>query len=260
MPLHNWDVPASVRLDRHYEHAPITEAIIEFSCDLSADVTLQDLTRAVDQEVFIPSGAAVMISGRIEVGPEGIKGDTSGEQIGHVFRRGDGLRLIQSRLNGFAYSSLAPYDRWEAFSSEAWQHWLKYRDIARPTNVSRVGVRFINKIDIPQASIEIKDYLRTAVDVSPYLPQVTEQYFLQVVVPLLSFDASATITSTVAPPTSPDTTSLILDIDTWRRLDVSVEADNSDSERLRDVLDDLRMAKNFVFEACITDATRGLIS
>jgi uncharacterized protein (TIGR04255 family) len=259
LPLHSWDVPTPLRLDRHYDHAPITEAIIELSCVLPTDVTLEDLTHVVDRQVFTSEGQAVLISGRIEVGPNGIKGDTSGEQIGHLYRRNDGLRVIQSRLNGFAYSVLAPYDRWETFSAEAWEHWQVYKDIARPTKVSRLGVRFINKIDIPQASIEIKDYLRTAVDVSPYLPQVTASYFLQVVVPLLTFDASATITSTVLPPSSSDATSLILDIDTWRLLDVSVD-DDAESGRLQEALNDLRAAKNFVFEACITDATRGLIS
>ena len=259
MPLHQWDVPASLRLDRHYEHAPIAEAIIELQCDLPAEVTLEDLARVVDREVFTSESPAVFISGQIEVSPDGIKGDTTGQQIGHLYRRSDGLRAIQSRLNGFAYSVLAPYDRWETFSSEAWEHWQTYRDIARPTKVSRLGVRFVNRIDVPQASIEIKDYLRTSVDVSPYLPQITASYFLQVVVPLLSFDASATITSTVAPPPSPDATSLILDIDTWRLLDISLEGD-AESERLREALNELRAAKNFVFEACITDATRGLIS
>ena len=258
MPLHHWDVPASLRLDRHYEHAPITEAIIELQCDLAPDVTLEDLTRVVDREVFTSESPAVFISGQIEVSPDGIKGDTTGQQIGYLYRRSDGLRVIQSRLNGFAYSVLAPYDRWETFSSEAWEHWQTYREIARPAKVSRLGVRFVNKIDISQASIEIKDYLRTAVDVSPYLPQITASYFLQVVVPLLSFDASATITSTVAPPSSPDATSLILDIDTWRLLDISLEGD-TESERLKEALNELRAAKNFVFEACITDATRGLI-
>ena len=259
LPLHNWDVRTPLHLDRHYAHAPITEAIIELSCDLPVDVTLEDLAHVVDRELFVSESQALLISGRIEVGPGGIKGDTTGQQVGYVYRRSDGSRVIQSRLNGFAYSVLAPYDRWETFSAEAWQHWQKYKEITHPTKVTRLGVRFINKIDIPQASIEIKDYLRTAVDVSPYLPQVTDGYFLQVVVPLLNLDASATITSTVVPPYSPDTTSLILDIDTWRRLDVPV-SDDTESERLLAALNELRIAKNFVFEACITDATRGLIN
>jgi uncharacterized protein (TIGR04255 family) len=258
-PLHNWDVPVSLHLDRHYARAPITEAIIELTCDLPNDVSLEDLTHVADHQTFTSTNPAYFISNQIVVGPEGIKGNTTSQQIGHVYRRDDGLRAIQSRLNGFAYSVLAPYDRWETFSSESWASWEKYREVARPTRVTRLGVRFINRIDIPQAPIEIKDYLRTAIDVSPYLPQVNTSYFLQVVVPLLNFDASATITSTVIPPSSAETTSLILDIDAWRQLDVQL-GDDAGNERLREALEELRAAKNFVFEACITDATRGLIS
>ena len=246
-------------MGRRYDHAPITEAIIELTCSLAPAVTLEDLAHVADPDVFTSTSPAIMISGRIDVSSDGIKGDTSGEQIGHVLRRSDGLRLIQSRLNGFAYSALAPYDRWESFSAEAWQHWLAYKRVAQPTRASRLGVRYVNKIDIPQASIEIKDYLRTAVDVSPYLPQLTAQYFLQVVVPIFKFDAFATITSAVAAPSSPDTTSLILDIDAWREFDISLDSGAGD-ERIREALETLREAKNYVFEACITDATRGLIS
>lgn len=253
-----WDVPQQVQAGRHYDRAPITEAIIEVTCALDPNVTLEDLAHVVDPDAFSAS-PAFAISGRIDITPEGIKGDTSGEKIGHVFRRHDGKRMVQSRLNGFAYSFMAPYSNWESFSAEAWQQWEAYRAIAHPTRASRLGVRYINKIDVPQPTIEIKDYLRTAIDVSPYLPQLTSRYFLQVVVPLLNFDSVATITSTMVPPPSEEQTSLILDIDAWQEVDISFAA-NAGEERLREALNDLHDAKNYVFEACITDATRGLIS
>ncbi len=259
LPTSDWGIPQPVKLGRHYEHAPIAEAILEFSCILPPTVGLDQLRHVADPTAFETVGAAVTVTGRVEVGPEGIQGDTSGETIGHLLRRVDGLRVIQSRLNGFAYSALAPYDRWETFSAEALEHWTDYQRIAQPTAITRIGVRFVNKIDVPSASIEIKDYLRTAVDVSPYLPQLTQSYFLQVVVPLSHFDAAATITSTIVPPSSASETSLILDIDTWRMVEISPSGTASD-ESISQILGTLREAKNYVFEACITDATRGLIS
>jgi hypothetical protein len=96
LPLHNWDVRTPLHLDRHYAHAPITEAIIELSCDLPVDVTLEDLAHVVDRELFVSESQALLISGRIEVGPGGIKGDTTGQQVGYVYRRSDGSRVIQS--------------------------------------------------------------------------------------------------------------------------------------------------------------------
>jgi uncharacterized protein (TIGR04255 family) len=63
----------------------------------------------------------------------------------------------------------------------------------------------------------------------------------------------------MVPPPSEEHTSLILDIDAWREVDISF-ATSVGEERLREALNELHDAKNYVFEACITDATRGLIS
>jgi len=49
-----------------------------------------------------------------------------------------------------------------------------------------------------------------------------------------------------------------LDIDTWKEVMIPFEEPKAD-ESIRRQLDTLRTAKNYVFEACITDATRGLI-
>jgi len=253
------DIPPYPPPGRHYERAPITEAIIEVRCELAPEVTLDDLAKVADSTQFTVAGPAIQVSGRIEVSQEGIKGDTSGQQIGYVFRRDDGLHVVQSRLNGFSYSTLPPYGRWETFSSEAWAAWLDYHRTIQPLKATRLGVRYVNRIDIPQSIIEIKDYLRTAIDLSPYLPQMMAGYFMQAVVPLPRFNAAATITSTVVPPPSPDFSSLILDIDTWRDIEILFSLPGA-NEDIRAQLEVLREAKNQVFEACITDATRGLIS
>src|SRR5690242_15418642 len=113
------DIPPYARPGRHYSRAPITEAIIEVRCELDPKVTLDDRAKVTDQAQFTVAGPAIQISGRVEVSQDGITGDASGQQIGHVFRRTDGLRVIQSRLNGFSYSVMPPYDRWETFSAEA---------------------------------------------------------------------------------------------------------------------------------------------
>lgn len=253
------DLLSYVRAGRHYAHAPITEAVVEVRCELASDVSLDDLKRVADPAQFFLVGPSVNISGQVNVSEVGITSATSGEQIGHVFRRNDGRRMIQARLNSFAFSVFAPYDRWETFSEEVWSNWLKYQSVARPIRATRLGVRYINRIDIPQNVIEIKDYFRTAVDVSPYLPQMIGGYFFQVIVPLPRFNAAATIVSTIIPPPNEDTSSLILDIDTWRDVDIALST-AAGNEGLRDQVDVLREAKNYVFEACITDATRGLIS
>lgn len=252
------DVPELVRTGWHYTRAPIAEAIIEIRCDLPADTTLEALAAAAPTEGFPTVEATVTVTGMLEVRPDGIEQRTTGEQTGHLFRSEDGRAVVQARLDGYSFGCLAPYDRWEAFSAEAERHWHRYRDVASPSKARRLGVRYVNRVNIPGQRVEIKDYLRTAVDVSPYLPQMISNFFLQVVVPLPRFRAFATVTSTIVPPEHEDSTSLILDIDTWQDVDVDL-AGEAGGQEIASRLEVLREAKNYVFEACITDATRRLI-
>lgn len=126
----------------------------------------------------------VIMTGRSDFGPDGVESRASSEQAGHVFRSADELYLLQSRLHGFSFARTAPYAHWEDFSKVAERQWHRYREVARPALAERVGVRYVNSIDVAGDHVEIKDYLRTAVDVLPYLPQVMSSHFLQVVVPL----------------------------------------------------------------------------
>jgi uncharacterized protein (TIGR04255 family) len=138
--------------------------------------------------------------------------------------------------------------------------WLRFKAVTQPQAVVAASVRFINRIDIPsEHPVEIKDYLRLSVDVPPYLPQAMFGMYRQVAVPLPQHDgAVANIISTLTAPPEGIHSSLILDIATSlnRRLPV---ADANFEENVLSVLATLRHAKNYVFESCITDATRGLI-
>jgi len=251
------DIPF-IKTGFRYSRAPIVEAIIEVRCELPDTTELDTLKDAVDTAEFPEIGMHLEISPTVDVSDAGVRGGANAEQTGFVFKRKDGLRIAQARLNGFSYSLLAPYDNWESFYEEAWRHWEKYWNMVNPKKATRLGVRYVNRIDIPSSQIEIKDYLRTAIDVSPYLPQIVASHFFQVQVPLAKYGAVVTITSTITPPSRENTTSLILDIDTWRSTDIDLSSEGA-SPAIQNAIGNLRQAKNYAFEACITDATRGLI-
>jgi uncharacterized protein (TIGR04255 family) len=257
--LRRWDdVPHLVRVGSHYARAPIAEAIIEIRCEVSPETDLADLQRVREEREFPTADKTLMVTGVLDVRPDGVQQTTTGQQTGHAFRSADGRHVLQARLDGFSFACLAPYESWEPFSSEAERHWERYRASARPRRATRLGVRYVNKIDVPGQHVEIKDYLRTAVDVSPYLPQSISSYFFQVVVPLSRFRAFATITSAIVDAEAESSIGLILDIDTWQEVDIDL-ASGTSGEDIERRLETLRGAKNYVFEACITDATRRLI-
>jgi uncharacterized protein (TIGR04255 family) len=69
--------------------------------------------------------------------------------------------------NFIATSRLAPYEGWEPFFARSRQNWDIWKRIVGRREFTRIGVRYINRIDIPAGGpIEVEDYLLF----SPKLP------------------------------------------------------------------------------------------
>lgn len=256
------DLSPLVDAGRLYDNAPIVEAILDLQVVLPSSDGLSDvssLSHVMDGDGrFTAMAPVVEVQGDVQVTEQDVVGTASGRHMGYTFPRADGARVVHARLDRFAFSWMAPYERWESFLREAEAMWHRYAARAEPQAVTGVGVRFINRIDVPSSPVEIRDYLRTAVDVSPYLPQGVSSMFMQVDIPLEQYDAVVTITSALSPPARLGFTSLILDIDAKRQVSLDRAAPDFETS-LVEVMAALRAAKNFVFEACITDGTRGLI-
>jgi uncharacterized protein (TIGR04255 family) len=242
---------------RHYSKAPIVEAILELRTTgfLTPIEALQEFSRTLPG--WSDAQHEYIFNTKMELDPSG---ETSAEsqRIGYAFRKSDQTRNIHLTTDRFAYAWLGGYTNWEELTAEALLAWKHLKQLTDVDSIVRIGARFVNRIVVPDPQIEISDYLRTTVHISPYLPQGLSGFFMQVSVPLdIEAGIGTTITSSLAP--APEGHSgLILDLDTYDQMASALSAD--DDEELMRRLMTLRMAKNYVFEASITDATRGLIS
>ena len=54
--------------------------------------------------------------------------------------------VAQFKRDGFIFSRLAPYENWETFSAEALRLWKVFVELAVPSEIERLGVRFINRV------------------------------------------------------------------------------------------------------------------
>ena len=153
------------------------------------------------------------------------------------------------------FSQLAPYDHWEVFREQALRAWNHYEATLCPQRIVRVGVRYINRIEIPVAPsghIDLDQYFRTGPKVAPELPQVMKTYFLRLELPMADPNSILIITQTAVPPTKPGFLATLLDLDAvMQNLDFN-------SDAAWKTIDELREHKNQAFEACITDLTREL--
>lgn len=238
-----------------YSKAPITEALIDLQVTLPDEITVADLARVnIGGEIGYPHRRNRFASEtQIALG-EQLGTATRQTHIGYTFVSSDERQIVQVRLDGFTFSRLAPYDRWETFRREAHRLWKFYRSVAEPVNVTRAAVRYINRLDLPLAMEDFKDYLRTVPEVAPDLPQGLSGYFMQLAIPQEDIGASLLLNETLLSPPDPDTVSILLDIDLFRVFEPPIE-----EEDVWRLLDQFRARKNEVFEACITDRTRELI-
>lgn len=241
---------------RHYKRAPITEAIIDLRVEPRADLALDELAELHkgEEERYPKKEVTCEALGLMEFRP-GVSASASASQVqtGYKFTSTHADYMWQSRRDGFTLSRLAPYESWQPFRDEARRLWASHRERTNPQEVLRLAVRYINRVDIPAPTVDLKEYFRTGPEVSPDLPQQLAGFFLQVRLPMESLHGTALINQTIIPPDREGVISVVLDIDVFRS-----EAVPAEESAIWDVFERLHACKNEIFEASITSKTREL--
>lgn len=258
-------ISALTRITRtvtHYDKAPITEALIDLRFN-GPELTPAELAELQEREAAAypdkrPLYFAPIAIGDAEPGePPAFSGQSS-TQRGWAFVTADKLQVWQARTDGFTFSRLAPYQSWDPFRDEARRLWNLCRTKLKPEAVTRVAVRYINRLELPLPLQDFKDYLRTVPEVSPMLPQGISTFFMQLHIPYTDINSVLILNQQLVPPCQPKpdapTASILLDIDLFRTHDLPQA-----EEPLWNIFEELHSKKNEVFEGCITDRTRELI-
>jgi uncharacterized protein (TIGR04255 family) len=237
-----------------YERAPITEALIDIRVQIPEGLDTVALERVHDRvkDQYPNKRRKFSIEGRISARQE-VGASASQKLLGFAFVSEDAKQVFQARLDGFTFSRLWPYGTWNELRDEAQRLWGIYKTATNPLKITRVAVRYINQIDIPQSQIDYKDYFRTSPEVSPDLPQGLSAFFMQLQFPQEDFGGVLVLTQTAIPPSGPSTTSVLLDLDAFKD-----GTDITSDDEAWAVLETLRNCKNKFFEACITDKARQL--
>jgi len=241
---------------KNYSRPPITEALIDLRVELPDEVTPDTLTRLhLNVEADYPIRQELLVVAGEMMADPSVGASANQTQIGCGFLSSDQKRFFQARLDGFSFSRLAPYDCWEVFRNEAQRLWSIYRSATHPKATTRLAVRYINRLDIPLPVGDLKDYLRTAPEVSPDLSQGLSGYFMQLQIPLEDINGMLVLNEALTPPSQPDVVSVLLDIDLFRERDLP-----NDEAGIWEFMERLHARTDQVFEACITDRTRELIN
>ena len=202
----------------HLPKAPIVEAVIYWRARsekrVEPDAFLEQLKAKLPD--YPNSQRQQELNVGAEFGPEGSSVRQHQHWHGFRFETADKLHVAQFTRNGFVFSRLRPYEDWATFEAEARRLWEFYCELAEPSEIQRLGVRFINRITPVQP-----DKLGDLLAVPPCSPAGMQ-------LPLTGFMHQNTfgipdhpyhlnVIQTIQPPSPPETESLslILDVDVF---------------------------------------------
>jgi uncharacterized protein (TIGR04255 family) len=245
--------------EQPYKRPPITEAVIAISFGVamdSRDIEKVDSsfarlypqhqdTRSLNVELVMPP--------RPNLTPDtNIRKD----EIGHRRSSDDQTQIVIVWPTSLVFSQLAQYPGWDEFFARFVRDWAIFKKAVGYQRISRIGVRYINRIDIPITGN--LTYYEDFLNIYPRLPKELGPVFaygIQAQVPYPEIEGRITLNSASVPSPLLDHASFIFDQDIYKDSNVP-----QNEEGLYSLLNQIHVKKNAIFEACITDRARELFN
>jgi len=238
----------------HLAAAPIVEAVIHWQARAARWQGEEELREQLSE--LLPGFPECHPQQLIELHPE-MAGEGSEPWIRrdkwHGFRlvSQDKLSIVQFTRDGIAVSRLTPYQSWDVFSADAWGLWRIFADMTQPSEVQRLGVRFINRIVLRRRE-EVQDILTSPPECLEDigLPTVGFLYQSRHSVPDTPMEINVVRTIQPPAPDKPNEFGLILDIDAG-----TTQPFACDNATLKEKLETMHWLKNKVFFSLLSQAT-----
>lgn len=239
-----------------YNNAPIKEAVFDIKVER---LNINDINELLVIKELLANDFPIekkkykfASSFQISVDDSNTTGNTKAEQVGYVFMSEDNTRQIQVGVDGLTLNILKPYENWDIHFSKFKYYLNEYINKFHVKQINRLGLRYINKIELPLPINSFQDYIINMPPIPKSIPQGYSNFFMQIEVPINESYRNIIITETIEPENG-GVLPFILDIDVSQ--DIFVENSVSTVENS---FEELRRIKNNIFENCITDKTRNL--
>ncbi len=249
---HQFTIDLNERFPR-LDHPPIVEAVIHWRARSQKELVRDELQKYLIET--LPEYPVVRPQHEIQFDMQLRSEETSQEQRAnfHGFRleSADGRDIAQFTRNGFVFSRLSPYEDWMHFAEEAKKLWRIHQKFSNPSEVNRLGVRFINRL----TQIN-KDNLGEILKSPPQYPNKLvfpiSEYLNRTQYDVPCYPYKINITQMIQPPMPSEAGafSLILDLDVF-----TTTPNESDDAILDKRLQEMRWLKNKAFFSLLTEQT-----
>jgi uncharacterized protein (TIGR04255 family) len=240
-----------------YKRPPITEAVIEFRFQSLTDRSLIEKAARRFKRKYPVAELGLEFQVMLEPQPQQLTHRIQNQWSGLKLSSADRADVVLLRPFSLTTSRLAPYTGWEDLRDRAVETWSLWKKTAGFTPLARIGVRYLNRIDVRDEGgpISVDDFIL----VTPRLPErdwpPMTNFAIQVTRPLGLDDCFVILNAGSVPSPLLDTFSFLLDIDIYRETDLPMK-----DKELWELVERVRAHKNEMFELCITDRARELFN
>jgi len=169
------------------------------------------------------------------------------------FLQEDEKVLVQVAPNLLSVNHLKPYPTWNEFRPMILDNLCKYREVANPKGITRIGLRYINRIELPGEDIELEEYFDFYPHLGNKLPQEHGSFIVGV---QLMFEGGRDILKLELASEKyerPRAFTMLFDLDYFLN-----KPDGVSMDKIEEWIEIAHTRVEETFEACITEKLRRL--
>lgn len=212
----------SIDLNENFPHltaAPIIEAVIHWQAHAGRTLEPEALKAELIQR--LPDYPICQPQQDLQIAVS-TANDGSSEAFhrtkwnGYRLQDEQNCHVAQFTPTGVVFSRLEPYETWNSFQDKALRFWDIFLELAEPTVIHRLGVRYINRIYLADDELP-SSYLESIPPAPPELGLTTESFFHQDTYRVPRYPYHINWVRTIQPAGSElaDGRSLIVDVDVF---------------------------------------------
>ena len=250
-------------MTQQYSNPPIREVICEFrfqedgkwdgaSAGLVYSVLQREFPRRiVDTGQATPSVASAEVPNLLSPGIQQLGLRVVPEQTLRFWREKDELGYFSVAPYRLAVSHFKPYPSWRNFSQLIHQGVEAYQEALGPPIVNRIGLRYVNVIDMRQSMVPLEDFFDFYPFIGDGIPQNITRFHCLIQTQFEEGRDSLVLQIANAVESERHSVEVILD------LDYSLaRSDNFDLAQASDWLEQAHANLENVFEGCLKDPSR----
>lgn len=244
-------------MKRSYRKPPIIEALCEFQFEPSQpwDGTFLGPIYDKVQSVFPKKRPVDTLQVQVGLSGQEAPAPSVVSVPGSMwFMREDEKVLMRVGPDVFSVHHLQPYSDWETLRGYIERALDAYRQVARPSGVRRLGLRYVNRLEVPGQNVAIEDYLFALPSIPEKLPQQFSRWVQRVEIPYAQLRGILALQSGSIHEEGQEDSAFLLDLD--------FSTSPLEAMPLAHAVEWVERAHDEVeraFEACITPTARQLL-